>query len=244
MNYVDIRIYGELNNILWNHRDGSEIRINIKGSPSVKDVVESLGIPHGEVGLLLVDGEVEDFLRKLYGSERVTVYPVFRTIDVDRTSKTLLKFPEPPRFVLDVHLGKLARYLRMLGFDTLYESEADDTWLADISASERRIILSFDRELLMRNKALYPYLVRSREPLQQLKEIVERFGLLEKTRPFTRCLVCNGALLPVRKEDIEDQLPDGVKELRDKFKRCDSCGKIYWKGTHTERMNEIIDKLK
>lgn len=244
MNHVDIRIYGELNKLLWNHREGGDIVIPIKGTPSVKDVVESLGIPHSEVGLLLIDGEVEGFSRKLYGRERVSVYPVFKGIDVNGISKTLIEFPKLPGFVLDVHLGKLARYLRMLGFDVVYGISADDLWLANISESEGRILLSFDRELLMRNNVSYPYLVRSRDPKEQLFEVIEKFNLYGKIKPFSRCLVCNGVLVPTSKEKIENQLPEGVKEIRHAFKICDKCGKIYWKGTHTDRMNDIINELR
>ncbi|WP_422484698.1 Mut7-C RNAse domain-containing protein [Gudongella sp. DL1XJH-153] len=244
MNHVDLRIYGELNRLLWNHREGGEIIIHIKGTPSVKDVVESLGIPHSEVGLLLIDGEVEGFSRKLYGGERVSVYPVFKKIDVNSISKTVIEFPEVHRFVLDVHLGKLARYLRMLGFDVVYRIDADDPWLANISESEKRILLSFDRELLMRKNVSYPYLVRSRYPMEQLKEVIEKFNLLENIKPFSRCLVCNGVLVPINKEKIEDQLPEGVREIRHVFKICENCGKIYWKGTHTDKMDVIINGLR
>ena len=244
MNKVDFRVYGELNSIIWKNHGEKDISIQLESTHSVKDLVESLGIPHGEVGLLLVDGEVEDFGRKLHGGERVSVYPVFRSIEVAQVSKTLLEYPKPPRFILDVHLGKLARYLRMLGFDTIYEVEGEDSWLADKSEAEGRVLLSFDRELLMRKKVPFPYLVRSRYPLEQLREVVERFGLFDQIEPLTRCMVCNGVLEPVDKEEIIGILPKGVAEINDIFKKCDLCGKVYWSGTHTQGMDKIIENLR
>lgn len=243
MNRVDFRIYGELNSIIWKNHCGKDISLEINSTHSVKDLVESLGIPHGEVGLIMVDGEVEAFSRKLSGGERVSVYPVFRSIDVRSVSKTLTEYPQEPRFILDVHLGKLAGYLRMLGFDTVYQVEAEDRWLADKSQAEGRVLLSFDRELLMRNKVPYPYLVRSREPLVQLREVVDRFDLIDWIQPLTRCMVCNGSLEPVDKGVILEMLPEGVAETKDCFKLCDSCGKVYWSGSHTDGINRIIENL-
>lgn len=240
---VNLRIYGDLNKIIWKKHVEKDVSLQINSTHSVKDLVESLGIPHGEVGLILVDGEVEDFTRKIYGGERISVYPVFRSIDIGSTSRTLLEYPEMPKFILDVHLGKLASYLRMLGFDAKYEVYGEDSWLASVSEAEDRVLLSFDRELLMRKNVPYPYLVRSRNPLEQLRELVERFELIDKIEPFSRCMVCNGTLEPVEKEKILGMLPKGVAKINDVFKQCDSCGKLYWSGTHTEGMYKIIDSL-
>ncbi|MCR3955034.1 MAG: Mut7-C ubiquitin/RNAse domain-containing protein [Gudongella sp.] len=243
MREVVFRIYGDLNGIKWKRFTEREISLRLNSTHSVKDLVESLGIPHGEVGMLLVDDEIEDFDRKLYGGERVSVYPVFRSIDVRSVSKTLMEYPQEAKFILDVHLGKLAKYLRMLGFDTLYEVDGEDFWLADKSEAEGRILLSLDRELLMRKNVPYPYLVRSRDPLEQLRETVEKFCLIERMEPLSRCMVCNGKLKQMEKEKILGILPEGVAETNEIFKRCDSCGKIYWSGTHTEGMKNIIDNL-
>jgi uncharacterized protein with PIN domain len=146
------------------------------------------------------------------------------------------------RFVLDVHLGKLASYLRMAGFDSLYSNSASDAELADRSACERRILLTFDRELLKRKNVIYGYSVRSRDPEEQLSEVLNHFELLNILRPFSRCMKCNGVLEVVTKAEVYPLLPVKVREYPDEFTRCQGCGRIYWKGTHYERMNELIKK--
>lgn len=146
--------------------------------------------------------------------------------------------------MLDVHLGRLAAYLRMLGFDTLYENDCDDPTLADISAGQQRILLTCDRLLLMRKQISYGYFVRNRQPHQQLIEILSRYDLYEDIRPFTRCVHCNGNTRAVNKQDIESQLLPKTKKYYDKFYQCDSCKKIYWQGSHYLRMQDMISKVK
>jgi hypothetical protein len=142
-----------------------------------------------------------------------------------------------------VHLGKLAGYLRMLGFDTLYRNDYDDPTLARISVEEDRILLTCDRQLLMRKHIIYGYFVRSRDPQQQLLEILTHFDLVNKQHPFTRCINCNGKIQAVGKEVIKSKLLEETKKYYDEFYLCESCDKIYWKGSHYQKMKKMIEKL-
>ena len=145
-------------------------------------------------------------------------------------------------FVLDTHLGRLAAYLRMLGFDTLYRNDYDDPELARISVEEHRILLTCDRQLLMRRQITHGYFVRSRQSQQQLLEVLRRFDLFNNQQPFTRCMECNGTIHPVNKQIIEDALPPDAKKYYNEFFQCEACRKIYWKGSHYQKMNKLIEK--
>jgi len=239
---VIIRFYGELNDFLPKPQRQLPLSHSISGSPTVKEVIESLEVPHTEVDLVLVDGTTAGFGRQLKGGEIISVYPAFRSLDISHV--TLVR-PEPlkeTRFVLDVHLGKLASYLRMAGFDSVYSTEASDEQLAEISAAEGRILLTFDRGLLKRKNVIYGCCVRSRQPKEQFMEVIRRFGLENSIRPFTRCMSCNGVLEPVPREEVLDRIPERVKDFAEEFTMCRSCGRIYWKGTHYDRMVKFIEK--
>ena len=147
------------------------------------------------------------------------------------------------RFVLDVHLGRLAAYLRMMGFDSLYRNNYDDSTLANISADEQRTLLTCDRQLLMRKQVTHGYFVRSRQPQQQLFEVLSRFDLFDKKKPFTRCMHCNGITQPVNKQEIEARLQAETKKYYNEFFQCEDCNKIYWKGSHYLKMQAMFKRL-
>ena len=242
MSLLTIRFYGGLNYFLPPQRKQIPFCQPFIGQPTVKELVESIGVPHTEVDLILIDGVSAGFDQQLRGGERISVYPAFRSIDVSAVTRVR---PDPLpeiRFVLDVHLGKLASYLRMAGFDTRYSSSAQDSALAECSASERRVLLTFDRGLLKRKNVMYGYCVRSRDPAEQLKEVLDHFGLTERLNPFSRCMICNGVLEHVAKTEVLDSIPEKVREYAEDFTVCRGCGRIYWKGTHYERMKKIIEK--
>jgi uncharacterized protein with PIN domain len=236
----EFRFYAELNDFLPESRRQRAFIHRFWGTPSVKDVIESLGVPHTEVDLILVNGESVDFTYRVRQSDRVSVYPVFESLDI----QPLLRLRPAPlretRFVVDIHLGRLAAYLRMLGFDTRYENDATDAHLASVSTGEHRILLTKDRGLLKRSQVTHGYCVRGIGPRRQLTEIVQRFDLLGSIHPFQRCLRCNAALMHVEKGAVEDRLPPGVKQLHNEFRQCSACGKIYWKGSHYDRMQQLI----
>ncbi|RAJ99903.1 hypothetical protein LX87_01600 [Larkinella arboricola] len=235
------RFYGSLNDFLPTGRKQTAFEWSFLHRMSVKDTIESFGVPHPEVGLLLVNSQSVDFSYVVEDSDYVSVYPAtFATVDVASLSRVLPRLLSRFRFVLDCHLGKLAGYLRMLGFDTLYRNDYADPELAHIAAGESRILLTRDRGLLMRTSVEYGYFVRHTQPRQQLREVVQRFGLDQHLTPFQRCMSCNGLLQSVDKETVFDQLPPLVQESQQTFFRCSNCGKIYWEGTHFRRMQAFV----
>ncbi|MCW8905897.1 MAG: Mut7-C ubiquitin/RNAse domain-containing protein [Sedimenticola sp.] len=239
---VTLRFYQELNDFLPPGRRQRDFHHPWQAG-SVKDLVESLGVPHTEIDLILANGRSVDFGYPVQAGDRISVYPVFEALDI--TPATRLR-PRPlrcTRLVLDCHLGRLAAYLRMLGFDTLYRNDYDDATLAEISDREQRILLTCDRKLLMRKQVTRGYFVRSRRPREQLREVIRRLDLAHAFQPFTRCMVCNQLLEPVEKSRVLDQLPPHVRIHQDRFWQCRGCGKIYWKGTHYQRMLGWIEKL-
>lgn len=242
LKHAEFRFYEELNDFLPPEKRKRSFRYSFRGTPSVKDAIEALGVPHTEVDLILVNGESVGFDYLLKGGERVAVYPAFESLDI--SSLTRLR-PQPlrrPRFVLDVHLGKLARLLRMLGFDTLYRNDYSDPEIIYISLREKRIILTRDRALLKHRAITHGYWVRSTHPREQLQEVLHRFDLFSRIRPFHRCMVCNGLIEEVSKSEVLDQLEPKTRRYYDEFYRCTGCGKIYWKGSHYTGMVEYIGK--
>ena len=243
MNSITIRFYAQLNDFLPALRRQATFIHSFNGTPAVKDVIESLGVPHPEVGLILIDGHPADFSMRLRGGERVSVYPSFHSLEIDKTSRVLSQ-PQPVgKFALDTHLGKLASYLRMLGFDTFYRNQMDDAELAALAKAEHRILLTRDRGLLKRNLIEYGYCLRSVDPIEQLVEVLSRYDLQSSICPFTRCMSCNAMIIPVAQEEVWDTLPPRVKERGHEFHRCSGCGRVYWAGTHHRQMLELINRI-
>ncbi len=246
---VRLRFYEELNDFLPPDRRKLEFGFSFNGKRSVKDLVESLGVPHVEIDLILVNGNSVDFNYTVRNNDRISVYPVFETLLISNITRLRPHPLRDPRFVLDVHLGKLAKWLRLLGFDTDYEKSRGDDVLADISEKESRILLTRDRQLLKRSMVTRGLLVRNTDPMKQLAEITERLDLYNLCRPFTRCVKCNGLVVPVEYQGdeflrIHDMIPKGVLSWCREYSVCEKCGRIYWKGSHYDRMLAKIETLK
>lgn len=245
MNEARIRLYEELNRFT-SRGEGSEdreYRTQFIGNPGVKDLIESLGVPHTEVDMILVDGESVGFDYRVQDGDRIAVYPVFESFDVGDVSRVRATPLREPRFILDVHLGKLARLLRMLGFDTLYDNSWDDPEIVERGLAENRIILTRDAGILKRRDVTHGYLVRSDDPLEQAAEVLRRFDLARRIEPFRRCMACNGLIESVSREEVEEELLPGTREHYSEFYRCRSCGRVYWRGSHYEAMREKIETL-
>jgi hypothetical protein len=206
---------------------------------TTKAAIENLGVPHTEVDLVLVNGESVDFSRKLIEGDMLSVYPVFESWDIGPISRVRSVPLRDIRFSADVHLGKLARLLRMMGFDTAYENSLDDELIASSARAERRIVLTRDRGLLKRRAVTHGYLVRSLAPREQLDEVLTRFDLAAMVRLFGRCMSCNVALARVSRISVLDLLPPAVAETCTEFSRCPGCGKVFWRGTHWESMKHM-----
>jgi uncharacterized protein with PIN domain len=190
-----------------------------------------------------VNGDSVDFSYQVQDGDEVSVYPISESSDITSLLKVRPKPLHEPKFVLDVHLGRLVAYLRVLGFDTLFPENYDDENLARISAEERRILLTRDTGLLKRKVVTHGYYVRTTNPRKQVIEVARRFDLYAQIQPFVRCARCNGLLEIVDKEAVRDQLQPDTLTYYDEFRRCIECEQIYWKGTHYERMQQMIDEI-
>jgi hypothetical protein len=145
--------------------------------------------------------------------------------------------------VLDNHLGKLAAYLRLLGFDVIYRNNLQDEELTRISSQEERILLTRDRRLLMRRAVIQGYCVRALLPRQQALEVLQRYDLFSAILPFGRCVHCNALLQPAPKEQIIDRLQPLTRRYFDQFQRCPDCDQVYWKGSHYDHFQAFIQEL-
>jgi uncharacterized protein with PIN domain/sulfur carrier protein ThiS len=235
------RFYAELNDFLPEGRRNTFSDLTFRGRQSVKHLVESLGVPHTEVVKILVNGERVGMDYLVQDGDRVQVYPVSQ--GDSQTAKGAQNPHHQACFVIDNHLGRLAYYLRMLGFDAVYRNDIQDDELAYRSAEEGRILLTRDVRLLMRNAITRGYWVRSLAPREQLVEVVGRFELVAQIRPFRRCMRCNGVLEPVSKEAILDRLEPLTKKYFYDFRICPQCLQVYWKGSHYDRMQSLIGRL-
>lgn len=240
---VTVRLYGELNDFVGPRQRQLAFTASCQGRPSVKDLVEGLGVPHPEIDLILINQESAAFSDRVTDGDRISVYPRFRSIDVSAGSRVRVDPSVPARFALDAHLGRLARYLRLLGFDGWYERDVADPRLVEVGVGEGRILLTRDRALLKHGSVEHGYYVRETLPRLQCLEVIQRFDLLRNFRPFTRCLRCNGMLRPVSKDEIIDRLEPRTRTHFDEFIRCDGCGRVYWRGSHAERLARLVAEL-
>ena len=234
------RFYEELNDFLPPERRKRDFELEVDRARSVKDAIESAGVPHTEVDLIVVDGRSVDFAHLLRGGERVAVYPMFESLDISPVVRLRPMPLRDPRFVADGHLGKLARHLRMAGFDTQYGNDWDDDEIVRRSAADRRTILTRDKGMLRRSDVHRGYFVRATESEAQLNEVVRALQLEGLVAPFTRCRECNALLEPVDKSAVLDRLPPLVRDSYDRFQRCPGCARVYWEGTHYERMRRLL----
>lgn len=240
---VTLRFFEELNDFLPPSRRHLRFEWLINGPSSIKDVIEALGLPHPEVELILVNGRSVKFSHPVADGDDVSVYPMFETLDVTPLLRLRPRPLRVTRFVLDAHLGTLARYLRALGFDTLYRNDYTDAALARISHDERRVLLTRDVGLLKRSLVTRGCYLRATEPRRQLEEIVDRLDLYRSVRPFRRCVRCNGPVRAVARSRLEGRIKPAVLRAFRRFSQCTACGRIYWPGSHYQRMRTMIDEV-
>jgi len=236
-------IRGDLCDFLHKNLEKGFIKANLSGHETVKHVIETIGIPHTEIGEICINQESVGFDQRLTAGDMIEVFPWYGKWGGTFHSQIR---PDPPqllKFVLDSHLGKLASYLRLLGLDTIYRNDFEDFELATISCEENRFLLTRDRCLLKRRIVTYGYWVRETQPRRQLLEIINRFDIKKKTGLFTRCAICNGLLNNVPKTDIIHLLEHKTRLYYDNFRKCSDCGQIYWKGSHFKRMEELFSDI-
>jgi uncharacterized protein with PIN domain/sulfur carrier protein ThiS len=241
---VDVRFFDGLDDLLAPKRRGGTIATEVAAGTTVKDLAESLGIPHTEIAVIVVNDESVDFSCQLQDGDRMSVYPPGGV----PPGPALVRLDPPalrePRFVLDVHLGRLARSLRLLGFDCVWRNDITDEELVEISVAEQRTLLTRDRGILKRAKVARGYLVRATDRRRQTIEVLRRFDLVAAIAPFGRCLACNGVLEPVAKKEVECRLPLRTRREFDDFHRCTQCARIYWKGSHFDRLVALVEDVR
>ena len=242
--YITIRFYEELNDFLPMAKRKASFKHHFKQAGAVKDVIESRGVPHTEVDVIIANDQSVTFDYKIKHDDQISVYPALESFDISPITHLQPAPLRETKFVLDVHLGRLAAYLRMLGFDTLYQNKYDDSELANISVAEKRILLTCDKKLLMRKIITHGYYVREHQPKKQLLEIIKRFDLFSSFKPFTRCMRCNSEIKAVDKEAIKTRFMPRTQNDYNEFWQCSNCKKVYWKGSHYQRMQEQIKLLK
>ncbi len=244
MHKIYFRFYEELNDFLPKEKRKERFTHNYTDRASVKDVIESLGVPHTEVDLILVNKKSVGFNYVIIDGDEISVYPVFESLDITGVQHLRPKPLRIPKFIADVHLGKLTRYLRMMGFDVLYKIDFDDDEIVILSLTEKRAILTRDRGILKRSEVTHGYWIRCTKVNEQVIEVIKRFDLQNQINEFTRCIECNDLLKTVDKNEIINDLPPKVSESQKSFSRCPSCKKIYWKGTHHQKMLSFIQSVK
>jgi len=243
MSRAVFRFYEELNDFLPPERRKRDLVVSFDPPVPVRHLIETLGVPHTEIELILADGRSVDLAYRPGDGERISVYPVFESLDVS----PLLRLRSQPlrqiRFIADAHLGRLARRLRLLGFDTLFAPHPEDAALVETAGRERRILLTRDRALLMHAALTHGCYVRPGTVNEQLRYLVGRLDLCRSTRPFTRCMVCNGLLAPVAREAVLELLPPAVRRDQDRFWRCGGCGRAYWQGSHFRALARELARI-
>lgn len=240
---ASFRFYAELNDFLPSIRRHRRVGYACPRHATVKNAIENMGVPHTEIELILVNGVAVDFSHSVADGDSIAVYPKFQTLGVAPVLDLRLPLPRYPRFLADAHLGGLARYLRMLGFDTCYDNTATDRQIAGIAASEQRVVLTRDRDLLMHRTITHGCFVRGERPREQLRYVMNRFDLAAATRQFSRCLRCNWPLLPIAKDAVRERLPMKTAIYHEEFWTCERCRRVYWKGSHWERMSRFLTAL-
>ncbi len=236
------RFYEELNDFLPSEFNKKVYPYSFNGTPSVKNSIEAIGVPHCEVDLILVDGISVDFEYRQKGGEQVSVYPVFESLDISPVIKLRAKPLRKIRFVVDANLGKLAKKLRLLGFDTVYRNNIQDDEIVQISIDEKRIILTRDIGILKCSEVTHGTWIRSDDPKIQVNEVIARLQLNNSFRPFTRCSQCNGQLKRVRKDQLKNRVSKDTLSYYSLFWECQTCHQIYWKGSHFDKINHWIEK--
>jgi uncharacterized protein len=238
---ASVRFYGALNDFLPAAYRQATLVSRFDRGTSIKDLVEALGVPHPEIHWLVVNGQPVGFGYLVRDGDRVAAYPPFRAPELADAGGLGPPPQANPRFVADVHLGRLAAYLRLAGFDTTYRNDVADHELVTISVDEDRTLLTRDVGALKHGAVRRGCFVRETQPARQFVEVLRRFDLVGVAAPFTRCLRCNDRLRAVAKDLVEHLLPERTRGLYSDYSRCPACSRIYWRGSHHSRMSLFLE---
>jgi uncharacterized protein with PIN domain len=240
---INVRCYAELNDHLHPEQQFIAFPFFLPPKSTVKKLVDDIGINSDLIDLILVNDRSVDLSYILEENDRVALYPAFETFDISTITKVREHPLRQPKFILDVHLGKLANHLRMLGFDTLYKNDCSNEVLLSYSLNENRILLSKNRILIGNEKLTHAYYVKNKDPRLQLIEVLEHLDLYRLADPFTRCIECNSLLKSIEKEIIFSKIPPLVRNWCNEYQWCNSCNRIYWKGSHYQHMIAFIQSI-
>ena len=240
---VMFRFYEELNDFLPEHRKKTDFYATLKGKRSIKDMIEALGVPHTEIDLILVNGISVGFNTILHDNDRISVYPVFESLNITDTTR-LRKLPlRRNKFIADINLGNIVKYMRVLGLDVYYDALLSNREIIELSNKEKRIILTKNKQLLKFKDVSHGIFIRPGTTTEQIKRIIDYLDINNDIVPFSRCLRCNTLLKNVSKEQILDRIPPKTKKFCSEFVQCQSCDKIYWKGTHFIKMEKFVRQI-
>lgn len=246
MEYAYLHFHAALKDFISPVRQNLTIVRAVDRKASIKDVIESCNVPHTEIDLIIVNGISVDFDYIVQNSDKIHVYPDCSTA-VHEPGRPLRHLsppmPAPPRFIVDANLGRLARYMRLLGFDCLYRNDFDDQSIAEISCKTQRIVLTRDRKLLKRRIITYGYFVRTDIPKAQVRETLNRFNLYASLAPLIRCTICNEKLINTEKTAVAHRLKPLTRQYYDKFLICSGCNRIYWQGSHSMRIERLFEEF-
>jgi len=240
---VTVRIYEELNSFLPESRQKRDFSFELEEGATIQQLLSNLELPLSQVDLILVNGESVGVSFPLKAGDRISIYPVFERLNIAPVLKIRPAPLRKPRFICDVHLGKLATYMRMAGLDADYRNNFSGRQLIQLSVELGKIILTKNRGLLKNKRITHGYLVIQNLPKLQLAEIISCFDLKQWCSPLSRCLRCNLPVHSISKDDAVGKVAPRVLEMHDQFMKCDGCSRVYWKGTHYESMMSWISRL-
>jgi uncharacterized protein with PIN domain len=238
-----LNFFGNLQHLLTGPHRGGRVVLRFQGQPGIKDPIEAMGVPHTEVDVILANGRVTGFEYPLQPGDNIEIYPVSVPVRVAPRPALSPRPPHPVAFILDVHLGKLARRLRLLGFDCLYANHWHDTEIVSLAEQQERIILTRDRGLLKQRRVRHGYLVRSAAVTTQVKEVLDRYQLEGEVCLWQRCTLCNGLLERVEKAAIAERLQPKTLLYYDDFHRCTACNRVYWPGSHFAGLRQWLESV-
>ena len=237
------RFYEELNDFLPRHRRKVNFHAAFNDKRSIKDMIESIGVPHTEVDLILVNGQSVDFGYIVEDGDRVSVYPVFESLHIKGVSRLRDVPLRKTRFVADTNIGDIVRIMRLLGFDVLFDAGMSNREIIDVSNREKRIILTKSKSLLKFKEVSHGVFIHPGNPAEQVKGIMDRLDIKDQAKPFSRCLRCNGLLKGIAKEDVVNRIPEKTKACCDVYSVCQSCNRLYWNGTHVMKMKKVVERI-
>lgn len=240
-NQANFMFFVDLKSMLVRRYRTAPVVYYFRDHPAVKDPVESMGIPHTEVDVILVNGRSVGFDYQINHGDSIAVYPPFSAVPVSPLVRLSPPLTAPVTFILDVHLGKLARRMRLLGFDTLYRNDFSDIELIQTALEQRRILLTRDLGILKHRCLVFGTLVRSDCVDKQIQQILTRYRLHGQIRPWQRCMLCNGRLEPVAKSEILHRLEPKTRRYYQEFHRCTDCDRLYWQGSHYEKIEKWLE---